>query len=890
VRGVKVDSQLECGCCAGISAVTPQSLANPPGLAALAYRVGVHASFKSTMLALLTGPGDLARLTTRADDDPAIALIDAAAVLLDVLTFYQERIANEGFLRTATERMSILALARAIGYELNPGVAAGAFLAFELETAVGAPGQATIPVGTKVQSLPGQDEKAQTFETVEVLEARAAWNKIKPRLSRPQTLSATMPALWVSGVALNLKTGDLLLIAAPQNGGTQRALRRIASVLIDSAAQRTQLSLETTGVQTVASPSNAAGVWALRVKTAPFGHNAPLKPTINSSTGAITGYTEWPLTGENPTTLWLDAVYDQIQIGSWAVIAHANATPIFAKVTQIRTLSRAQYGLSARVTQLTLDTDWYADNDRCLSVVRDIAVFAQSETLTLANEPILEPLQGNQFSLDNLLPDLPVARTLIVSGKRVRVQVLQPVFWTPNDGSPPTLLAVGESLQVMQTPLPPPDNQWTLLDKNGVIGHVTASSAFAILPATATDALVSEVVTINNVTPGSDPTEIELETALLNSYDRGTVAIYANVVRATHGESRRETLGSGDASKPFQKFTLKQTPPLTYVSAATADGAESTLEVRVNSIRWQEVPTLYQRGPRERVYITRRGDDGKTTVQFGDGSNGARPPSGDENITATYRTGLGKEGMVKAGQLSLLITRPLGVQKVSNPLAPTGAADPESRDEARPNAPLNVLTLARIVARKDFEDFARAFAGIGKTQAVPLWDGEQRIVHVTIASSVGVNTSSGIDYNVDPGSDLYLNLRLAMDAARDPVQPIELAAYEPIFFRIKANVIIDPAYLPEKVLAAVTSALQAAYAFEVRTFGQPVHKSEVMALVQAVEGVQAVHLLELHCKGQPPSLQAHLAARQATRANNLTQLAQLLLLDPAGLALAEVPQ
>ena len=59
-----------------------------------------------------------------------------------MLTFYQERIANEGYLRTAAERRSVLELARAIGYELNPGVAAGTFLAFSVETAPGAPGRA----------------------------------------------------------------------------------------------------------------------------------------------------------------------------------------------------------------------------------------------------------------------------------------------------------------------------------------------------------------------------------------------------------------------------------------------------------------------------------------------------------------------------------------------------------------------------------------------------------------------------------------------------------------------------------------------------------------------------------------------------------------------------
>ena len=56
-------------------------------------------------------------------------------MVADVLTFYQERLANESFLRTASERRSILELARLIGYELHPGVAASGFLAFTLDDA-----------------------------------------------------------------------------------------------------------------------------------------------------------------------------------------------------------------------------------------------------------------------------------------------------------------------------------------------------------------------------------------------------------------------------------------------------------------------------------------------------------------------------------------------------------------------------------------------------------------------------------------------------------------------------------------------------------------------------------------------------------------------------------
>jgi hypothetical protein len=283
----------DCGCCEGITRLTPQDLVNPPGLSALAYRAGTRGSFKTTMLAGLAGPGGIPALTTRADDDPAIALLDATAVLLDVLTFYQERIANEGYLRTATERMSVLELARAIGYELKPGVAASTYLAFEMETAPTAPTSAIIAVGTKVQSLPGQDEKPQTFETVEQIEARPIWNKLLPQQVAPQTLSATMSTLWLSGAALNLQTGDMILIVAPKSGGGFEATtRRIATVSVDATAQRTQLVLEASSAAAVAVSSSETGVWALRAKAAPFGHNAPLKPTINATTGAITAYTE----------------------------------------------------------------------------------------------------------------------------------------------------------------------------------------------------------------------------------------------------------------------------------------------------------------------------------------------------------------------------------------------------------------------------------------------------------------------------------------------------------------------------------------------------------------------------------------------------------------------
>lgn len=167
------EARNECGCCAGIEAATPGPLFNRPGLSAIAYRVGTYQTFRQSLHARLSdGRWPVLRgLRTRDDDDFTIALLDAWAVTGDILTFYQERIANESYLRTATERLSILEQSRLLGYQLGSGLAAATHLAFTLEETPGAPEQGakpvTLPVGTKVQSIPGPDEQPQTFETIE---------------------------------------------------------------------------------------------------------------------------------------------------------------------------------------------------------------------------------------------------------------------------------------------------------------------------------------------------------------------------------------------------------------------------------------------------------------------------------------------------------------------------------------------------------------------------------------------------------------------------------------------------------------------------------------------------------------------------------------------------
>ncbi|MEA2468263.1 MAG: hypothetical protein QOJ57_2389, partial [Thermoleophilaceae bacterium] len=227
-----------CGCCEGPPPAPPH--VNRAGLPAIGYRLGTHGDFLERMLEAVRG-SRLDALSTREPDDPTVALMDAWAVVADVLTFYQERIANEGFLRTATERRSLLELAREIGYELRPGVAAEVLLAFTVDDAPGAPPAAEVPRGTKVLSVPEPGKQPQTFETIESIDARAERNAMRPLMRRTQTLHADAARVLLQGFGLGLSKGEELLVKTP---GSEPRLVTVLDVSEDPELGATVVDLK----------------------------------------------------------------------------------------------------------------------------------------------------------------------------------------------------------------------------------------------------------------------------------------------------------------------------------------------------------------------------------------------------------------------------------------------------------------------------------------------------------------------------------------------------------------------------------------------------------------------------------------------------------------------
>ncbi|WP_082885484.1 MULTISPECIES: putative baseplate assembly protein [Methylomonas] len=1026
-----------CGCCSGISVSVPAAIENRPGLPALHYRIGDYHGFLESALARLSTlnlaePGEAGRyplqaLTSRQPDDFSIALLQAWASLAEVLSFYQERIANEGYLRTATERRSVLELARLIGYQPRPGVAASVFLAYGLDDKFEGP--SLIAKGAKVQSLPAPGESPQTFETSDDLEARAAWNTLKPRLSRPQTSLSMFfdpggPRVYLKGISTKLNVDDPLLI---QIGGNEPALLRVGEVLPEPEHDRTlvrlqigvtpiaavlnwqdvlndqyallllddgsgqpgffdfrfdvdieqveadgltlysladggawllqigaeghqivlsrnsrqlgyavksvdgigatglsylRISLEglqdyrqiiagltqspslqprnqatltrnlagqffaaplldpsagggagggdtggnggelrfrarpltvdvaaryaTQGLNAVADANNAIAkrfspalrthlaaatantritldgpvtVYALRGKASPFGHNAQLRQTdfangnytlrewqianpyntpTTSNTGSVTG-----AVFHQPTTLYLDADYP-LTTGGWIVIAKANGSEIVVRLDKdtLQHRSLAAYGLSGKSLAVSLPSDkaWIGEptgnNPEPFATVRTTTVHIQSEALALAEEPISTPVCGGDselLELDRYHEDLQAGRWVIVSGERADLPGTSGVRFSELA----MLSSVRQDLY-RQT-------YYSLAGRDGGVDKLEYS-----LPG---DRIHSFV---------------KLAKPLAYCFKRDTVKIHANVVKASHGETRKEVLGSGNGAQALQRFTLKQSP-LTFVAANNPAGIDSTLAVSVNGVQWREAEALNGLSATGRAFVTQTDDDGKTSLIFGDGVHGARLPSGVENIQAVYRSGIGKGGNVKAEQINLLLSRPLGVRDVINPLRASGGADPESRDQARINAPLTLAALDRLVSVRDYQDFSRTYAGIGKAYAVELSDGRRQIVHVTVAGAE--------DIPIDETSDLFLNLWQALHDYGDPFQPMQLAVRELLLIVVSARVRIAPDYRWENVEPALRGVLLEAFGFERRELGQGVCLSEVISAMQGVAGV-----------------------------------------------------
>ncbi len=366
---------MSCGCCEPAAGLTPLTVENRAGLTAIAYRVGTYSSFRATMLERISRTPALTGLTTREDDDPSIAVLSLWAAVADVLSFYQERYANEAFLRTATQRASVGRLAALIDYRLRPGVAALAYLAFGVEDGK----ELRVPRGLRVQSVPGQDEQPQTFETLGELHAVAALNRLRvlppPYAQRALVAGATAalldPGPGGRAAAAALAPRDRVLVWEAGGAGRVEELAVTAVRIVEDRATLAWAAPLRADFPDDAHAAKGGRTFRL------FGHTAPPSAMTPANDSAVPGGIRWSLGATSfalgaSSTLALESRVETIAAGARLLVDDAGGATTLVTVTEVETGARSLGGVTDSVTILHVTPGVPAASDRRAITVHEV--------------------------------------------------------------------------------------------------------------------------------------------------------------------------------------------------------------------------------------------------------------------------------------------------------------------------------------------------------------------------------------------------------------------------------------------------------------------------------------------------------------------------------------
>lgn len=618
--------------------------------------------------------------------------------------------------------------------------------------------------------------------------------------------------------------------------------------------------------------SNLEGVQAIRtVKTGTFAAGMPVKDKVER---------RWCHSQVEQGQIDLDQVVANIKVPRWVVLQQGDDPQKIGlyRVQKSVPADTQDFNRAGKLTRLEVDDHTGLEKfDRQTTLV-----WAGFNALPLSDN---QPVCGNCLLLERVVPGLETGHRLIFAGKRSNVRLVGSgggLALRSEDKLRSATLLDGELLYLLSpVPAVDPDGdqvvQWHLKNRHGFSGSVAArSGAFLLVTAVEEDETAAEVAIIETVEYQAQATRITLRKPLENVYDRLSLTIYANVVPARHGRTvRDEVLGSGDGSQANQSFRLRQ-GPLSFRYAPTPSGVEADLDMRVNGLAWHLVLSLHGRNRDSRAYTVRQDARGNTEVIFGDGGQGARLPSGYEQVKATYCVGIGPEANMPAGSLTMLQSALPGIGSVTNPLPAVGGEDRETRDRARQNAPFAARTMGRIVSLTDFQDFVQLYAGIGRAQVRLLHAGHRDVLHITIADREG--------QPVKKDSDLYQIVVRAIAENRGASEPrVYVDSYEPVYFNLYARLLVDRDHGGSwgDLEADVRRKIKESFAYEARQFGQSVSACELISLVQAIPGIVAVQLVHLYPAAEDPRLDQVLEASLARWHAGSLLPAQMLLVNNA---------
>jgi Baseplate J-like protein len=753
--------------------------------------------------------------------DVARTFMELSALVGHVLSVYQRHQAGEAFISTAQAPSSLVRHAHRLAYQPDPGLAASGYVVLVAKEGV----SGTVPAGLPLASVPLGELKAQDYETRDDLPVDVALNELTPvDAQQSVVLAANTDEIRLVGVGHGLAAGDPVAFI----GTSAFTGLRVEAVTEDPEADATTVRLDrpvTTQELTVAaaSPPMLLADPALELRSFAADADPALYPPADvkaaSGTKPATGTSKYwyEVHRAEGTTGHVDTdIYLSEKVGEPLTGTH---------------LMRVTGGNLAVFEVL-------AETTAAVTLNRDVEQTFAIPTVKL------NPVSGGGFTSEVSSVTTTQRVTGHVSGTVTAVQIAGPNGTAVTRGSQP-FPATWLGGWALATPLaavePNTEAVTESLDLPGVLPALTPGRPLVFTDRAETRA---QVVSIRRAELHDEFTRIEWDAVTPTPEDGwqlDDLKVLANVARVSHGRTVEETLGGSDGVTPFQRFVLKESPVTVLPGVA---GGEPELEVRVDDVRWDRVEDLADSGPDDRHYRSITDDALVTSVVFGDGRNGAVPPSGSKNVTAVYRVGLGRAGDVEPRRLTRLKRAHPLLDRAVNVTPVSGGAEPADAEAIRAQSTRWIRTFDRAVSVADLADLALTMPGIAR--AASRYD--QALGAVLVVATAAGEAPAALDA-----------VRAFLDARRDVTVPLTLKGPQPRAVRMVVDVEPDPAHLSELVKEAVRSALHGTaedapgmFTFPARGLGQPAFLSEVYARLEAVPGVVGVRITRFESDDTDP--------------------------------------
>lgn len=315
--------------------------------------------------------------------------------------------------------------------------------------------------------------------------------------------------------------------------------------------------------------------------------------------------------------------------------------------------------------------------------------------------------------------------------------------------------------------------------------------------------------------------DVDFETVDDAMLARGGLSVEVGARQGTR--KTEELISTGERN---QKYAL-----------ASISIAHGSVRAKVGSTSWQETPFFIDSNPDSSHFQLETDGLDVMYIVFGDGIHGAIPPGG-EAITVEYLETLGSKGNIGRNLVTELVTPiyhdgALVQLHVNNAIPATNGSDRETVEHAKLQAPAELRSLWKAVTKDDYKVLAEGFPGIAKAQVLDANDCVN-IRYYQVNMAVAPN-GGGL-----PSPTLKRELAEFIESRK--VITIEVNLFDPCYrpVSIDAEVYVYQTEDTSAVRRRIEEALRAFFSFDKLAFGQPVYFSDIVSLLDGIQGVSHV--------------------------------------------------